>query len=133
MLENLLVMRLKRGNHLIFRYMSITVYNIKRIIKSNLCQNSYTISSKYLASSTTIMSKCDNNKLFTAWFIVITLLLVYNVHFRKKKYRILDSIVVSIPACHAGDRGSIPRRGDFFFEFTLWWLQVFNEIIIKKL
>jgi hypothetical protein len=24
----------------------------------------------------------------------------------------LDSIVVSIPACHAGDRGSIPRRGD---------------------
>ena len=29
-------------------------------------------------------------------------------------YQILDSIVVSIPACHAGDRGSIPRRGDFF-------------------
>ena len=27
-------------------------------------------------------------------------------------YQILDSIVVSIPACHAGDRGSIPRRGD---------------------
>ena len=27
----------------------------------------------------------------------------------------LGSIVVSIPACHAGDRGSIPRRGDFFF------------------
>ena len=23
----------------------------------------------------------------------------------------LGSIVVSIPACHAGDRGSIPRRG----------------------
>ena len=29
-------------------------------------------------------------------------------------YQILDSIVVSIPACHAGDRGSIPRRGDIF-------------------
>ena len=28
---------------------------------------------------------------------------------------ILGSIVVSIPACHAGDRGSIPRRGDIFF------------------
>ena len=28
---------------------------------------------------------------------------------------ILDSIVVSIPACHAGDRGSIPRRGDCFY------------------
>ena len=28
--------------------------------------------------------------------------------------RVLGSIVVSIPACHAGDRGSIPRRGDIF-------------------
>ena len=29
-----------------------------------------------------------------------------------------DSIVVSIPACHAGDRGSIPRRGaSFILEF----------------
>ena len=27
---------------------------------------------------------------------------------------VLDSIVVSIPACHAGDRGSIPRLGDYF-------------------
>ena len=27
---------------------------------------------------------------------------------------ILVSIVVSIPACHAGDRGSIPRRGGLF-------------------
>ena len=26
-------------------------------------------------------------------------------------YRILGSIVVSIPACHAGDHGSIPCRG----------------------
>ena len=29
--------------------------------------------------------------------------------------RVLGSIVVSIPACHAGDRGSIPRRGGNFF------------------
>ena len=28
--------------------------------------------------------------------------------------QILVSIVVSIPACHAGDRGSIPRRGGIF-------------------
>ena len=28
---------------------------------------------------------------------------------------LLVSIVVSIPACHAGDRGSIPRRGALFF------------------
>ena len=27
---------------------------------------------------------------------------------------ILGSIVVSIPACHAGDQGSILCRGDFF-------------------
>ena len=27
---------------------------------------------------------------------------------------VLDSVVVSIPACHAGDRGSIPRRGAIF-------------------
>ncbi len=26
--------------------------------------------------------------------------------------QIRDSIVASIPACHAGDRGSIPRVGD---------------------
>ena len=28
---------------------------------------------------------------------------------------VLGSIVVSISACHAEDRGSIPRRGEFFF------------------
>ena len=28
---------------------------------------------------------------------------------------IRGSIVVSIPACHAGDRGSIPRRGGLLF------------------
>ena len=27
-----------------------------------------------------------------------------------------DSIVASIPACHAGDRGSIPRHGDNILE-----------------
>ena len=31
----------------------------------------------------------------------------------------LVSIVVSIPACHAGDRGSIPRRGDSFLIFSI--------------
>ena len=30
----------------------------------------------------------------------------------------LDSIVVSIPACHAGDQGSIPCRGALFPYFT---------------
>ena len=37
-------------------------------------------------------------------------------------YQVLGSIVVSIPACHAGDRGSIPRRGgedSFFLSFII--------------
>ena len=33
------------------------------------------------------------------------------------KVSLHDSIVVSIPACHAGDRGSIPRRGVLFLSF----------------
>ena len=33
--------------------------------------------------------------------------------FKRVSNRLHDSIVVSIPACHAGDRGSIPRRGAF--------------------
>ena len=42
-----------------------------------------------------------------------------SVAFRLFFTSILDSIVVSIPACHAGDRGSIPRRGGFFVLFLL--------------
>ena len=33
---------------------------------------------------------------------------------------VLDSIVVSIPACHAGDQGSIPCRGDLFMNLLVW-------------
>jgi hypothetical protein len=29
--------------------------------------------------------------------------------------------VVSIPACHAGDPGSIPGNGDLPFSFFLFW------------
>ena len=35
--------------------------------------------------------------------------------------RVRGSIVVSIPACHAGNRGSIPRRGVSFFFFCSFW------------
>ena len=34
---------------------------------------------------------------------------------KSETHHLHDSIVVSIPACHAGDRGSIPRRGVSFF------------------
>ena len=56
-----------------------------------------------------------------------------------KYYCIRDSIVVSIPACHAGDRGSIPRLGVFFHLFDLYSFLIyyfFNKmkvIIIKVL
>ena len=36
---------------------------------------------------------------------------VQSINCYYKVQQILVSIVVSIPACHAGDRGSIPRRG----------------------
>ena len=47
--------------------------------------------------------------------------LIRNLNFPLFLSRVLGSIVVSIPACHAGDRGSIPRRGgaEFFFLFIL--------------
>ena len=35
--------------------------------------------------------------------------------FQTRVVLVLGSIVVSIPACHAGDRGSIPRRGGRIF------------------
>ena len=44
---------------------------------------------------------------------------------------LLDSIVVSIPACHAGDRGSIPRlEGIFFclFLFNIGILTMFTAL-----
>ena len=44
-----------------------------------------------------------------------------------QKYVILVSIVVSTPACHAGDRGSIPRRGGvLFFENCNYYLIKIN-------
>ena len=48
-------------------------------------------------------------------------ILISNLNFPVFLSRVLGSIVVSIPACHAGDRGSIPRRGEaeLFFLFIL--------------
>ena len=40
--------------------------------------------------------------------------------FEDRIVSILDSIVASIPACHAGDRGSIPRLGGSFFKFSFF-------------
>ena len=42
---------------------------------------------------------------------------------------ILGSIVVSIPACHAGDRGSIPRQGGLSF---LLYFFLFPENVVTK-
>ena len=36
----------------------------------------------------------------------------------------LGSVVVSIPACHAGDRASIPRRGEIIRgDCAIFWLK----------
>ena len=48
------------------------------------------------------------------WKIVRHELLQY-IQIKSSCRRLHDSIVVSIPACHAADRGSIPRRGVVFF------------------
>ena len=40
----------------------------------------------------------------------------FRLLYKFQKHCILGSIVVSIPACRAGDRGSIPRRGDVFLD-----------------
>ena len=40
--------------------------------------------------------------------------------------RIRASIVVSIPACHAGDRSSILRLGEFFSEINKWITLFYN-------
>ena len=42
--------------------------------------------------------------------------------------QILGSIVVSIPACHARDRGSIPRRGEMFCFLILFCLSSINFV-----
>ena len=45
--------------------------------------------------------------------------------------QILGSIVVSIPACHAGDRGSIPRRGGWVETFFSWTAFVLFDFILN--
>ncbi len=51
--------------------------------------------------------------------------------FSRSQQPILDSIVVSIPACHAGDRGSIPRRGGVFFCISAFPRILYIYIYIK--
>ncbi|KRZ54184.1 hypothetical protein T02_12431 [Trichinella nativa] len=43
--------------------------------------------------------------------VVLKILIVNRNTFNAQKSKVLGSIVVSIPACHAGDPGSIPGRG----------------------
>ena len=65
----------------------------------------------------------------TLWFVTklqysTCSLFVIEMH---GKAQLLGSIVVSIPACHAGDRGSIPRRGEgTFCPFILFY--IFHKI-----
>ena len=42
---------------------------------------------------------------------------MFGINLKQHHLSVLDSIVVSIPACHAGDRGSIPRLGGSFHKY----------------
>ena len=96
---------------------------INRIIKAGILQFTIyvltTVSSFFVRK--VIMTKrskgawdCFQNY----WFSTEDLLSI-------EQTELLGSIVVSIPACHAGDRGSIPRRGDITY-----FLQVVRRIPI---
>ena len=58
----------------------------------------------------------------------LNLFIVYNKINSQTFHLFLGSIVVSIPACHAGDRGSIPRRGGHFFS-SFFSVQMFLIIV----
>ena len=63
--------------------------------------------SRYLSSSW-LQKDSWRLKMF---FLISSLALWIFLTIPSIKRSVLGSIVVSIPACHAGDRGSIPRRG----------------------
>ena len=48
------------------------------------------------------------------FFLVVVRVAIYDLSPSIVAYKIRGSIVVSIPACHAGDPGSIPGLGAFF-------------------
>ena len=68
------------------------------------------------------MIKILKSRIFEKHFIVLK----YNLLFCERS-SVRVSIVVSIPACHAGDRGSIPRHGELFLKIT-WFLLPFWHI-----
>ena len=57
--------------------------------------------------------------------VIIFISDIHRIFFHPIHSQVLVSIVVSIPACHAGDRVSIPRRGVLkfflFFEMNIGW------------
>ena len=57
--------------------------------------------------------------------------------FQTKSNTVRGSIVVSIPACHAGNRGSIPRRGVILFfsfqvRFSQFTLQLRHQLTRER-
>ncbi|KAF8099827.1 hypothetical protein N665_0237s0078 [Sinapis alba] len=58
--------------------------------------------------------KYENNKVFSEKFQKVKIKREGN----REKRR--ETIVVSIPACHAGDPGSIPGNGVYFFAFIVF-------------
>ena len=53
---------------------------------------------------------------------------IYRISTCSLVYTVRGSIVVSIPACHAGDPGSIPGSGVFLFFYVFFWYLPSNKI-----
>uniref|UniRef100_A0A1B0ATZ6 Uncharacterized protein n=1 Tax=Glossina palpalis gambiensis TaxID=67801 RepID=A0A1B0ATZ6_9MUSC len=91
------------------------LYNNNLALEETNCVALYVGTNERLVTTATAWVKKTSNEKRKRFFFI---------HNCNNLYNILDSIVVSIPACHAGDRGSIPRRGVFtlliasnFFKF----------------
>ncbi|KAI9581071.1 hypothetical protein GQX74_014454 [Glossina fuscipes] len=100
------------------------LYNNNLALEETNCVALYVGTNERLVTTATAWMKKTSNEKRKRFYVVMLADKKINNHNCNKLYNILDSIVVSIPACHAGDRGSIPRRGVFtlliasnFFKF----------------
>ena len=69
----------------------------------------------------------------TILFLLLTLCIHECLYNLSACVCVLGSIVVSIPACHAGDRGSIPRRGGLFIIFDSMYSLAFTPLNCSNL
>ena len=85
--------------------------------------------SKNLSSKCLITKDHISNCVIASCALVVQLKIQQNCMQKSFTQAILDSIEVSIPACHAGDPGSIPGRGVTIF---LDPKNPSNDVTVKK-